>query len=206
MFGVSRELGGLFLVFILVATLPTIWGAASAANRPTSLASSGGVGTQDWLQALAWMRDNLPNDAVVVSWWDYGYWIEAMANKTTLADGATRNQHQIAQIARIMMSNQSRSLPILEKYGATHIVVFQTFDPRNPSRKLGIGEYGKWIWMAKIGGFNETDYYDPKTGDYTQKFRDSTLYRLLNMNADPVNFKLAYSSKNNFVLVYEVKY
>jgi len=138
MFGVSREMGGVFAIFILVATLPTVWSAASSSYRPTSLASSGvsvtlgGRYPQDWLQALAWMRDNLPDDAVVVSWWDYGYWIEAMANKTTLADGATTNSTQIAQIAKVMMYNQSESLPILERYGATHILVFNTFDPRIP--------------------------------------------------------------------------
>jgi dolichyl-diphosphooligosaccharide--protein glycosyltransferase len=206
-FGVSREMGVIFTVFILIATLPTVWSAAGSANRPGSLVSSGGVGTHDWLQALSWMKDNLPEDAIVVSWWDYGYWIETLSNKTTLADGATRNTTQIARIARIMLNNHSESLRILEEYDATHILVFQTFDPSNPENKYGLGEWGKWLPMARIGGFNETEYYDFRTGTgFTDKFKLTTLARLMNMQADPDHFKIAFASVNLFVLVYEIIY
>ncbi|RLI08486.1 hypothetical protein DRO42_06255 [Candidatus Bathyarchaeota archaeon] len=209
-FGVSKEMGVIFTVFILVATLPTVWSAASEAYKPTSLASSavpvmlGGRYPQDWLQALAWMRDNLPDDAVVVSWWDYGYWIETMANKTTLADGATRNQHQIAQIGRVMMSNQSEALPILEKYNATHIVVFNTFNPNKPSQEWPFGDNVKWWWMARIGGFNETEYISER--QYTEKFMQTTLYKLMHRQADPAHFRLVFASEYGFVLVYKIEY
>ena len=209
-FGVSREMGGIFTVFILVATLPTVWNAADSAYRPTLLAGSvvpvviDGEYPQDWLQALAWMRDNLPDDAVVVSWWDYGYWIEAVANKTTLADGATRKQFHIAKIAKIMMYNHSESLPILESLDATHIVVFYTFNPMNPTQEWPLGDNVKWYWMAKIAGLNETDYFSGNR--YTEKFLNTTLYRLMHRQADPAHFKLAFSSEYGFVLVYEIEY
>jgi dolichyl-diphosphooligosaccharide--protein glycosyltransferase len=115
--GISKELSIVFILFILVATLPTVWSTARGSNRPTSMASSGVPALfgdrypQDWLQALNWMKDNLEDDAVVVSWWDYGYWIEAIGGQTTLADGATTNRSQIGYIGRIMMLNQSESLP-----------------------------------------------------------------------------------------------
>jgi len=209
-FGLSREMGAVFTLFILIATLPNVWNAASTAYIPTTLATSGvpvmlgGAYPQDWLQALAWMRDNLPDDAVVVSWWDYGYWIETMANKTTLADGATRIQHQIAQIARIMMYNQSGSHEILERYGATHILVFHTFNPNRPTEQWPFGDNVKWAWMASIGGLNESDYFDGNR--YTDKFTQTTLNNLMNRRADPDLFRLAYSSEHGFVLIYEVDY
>lgn len=209
-FGVSREMGVIFTVLILVATLPMVWSAADSAYRPTSLAYSavpvmlGGSYPQDWLQALAWMWDNLPDDAVVVSWWDYGYWIEALANKTTLADGATQNQHQIAQIGRIMMYNHSGSLPILERYNATHIVVFNTFNPGEPTQEWPWGDNVKWSWMAQIAGLNVSDYVSGN--QYSEKFGETTIYRLMNMQADPAHFKLAFSSEYLFVLVYELEY
>ncbi|MFQ6053872.1 MAG: hypothetical protein ACE5OO_06580, partial [Candidatus Bathyarchaeia archaeon] len=209
-FGIGRELSAIFTVFILVATLPTIWSTAQTSNRPTTLASSGvpvrlGMSyPQDWLQALAWMRDNLPDDAIVVSWWDYGYWIEAMANKTTLADGATYNPIQIAEIAKIMMFNHSDSLPILKGFGATHILVFNTFNPNNPEQQWPFGDNVKWLAMVQIAGLNESDYFSG--GRYTEKFMETTLYRLMHMQADPEHFRLVFSSQYNFVLVYEIKY
>jgi dolichyl-diphosphooligosaccharide--protein glycosyltransferase len=207
-FGLSRELAIVFAVFILVATLPTIWSTAASSNRPTTLACSGvsallgGSYPQDWLQALSWMRDNLPDDAIVVSWWDYGYWIEAVANKTTLADGATKNASQIAQIGRIMMLNQSESLPILEKYGATHIVVFYTFNPSDPETQWPFGDNVKWSWMVQIGKLNLTDYYD-ESGNVLDKYYESNHYRLMTGQPDSA-FELVYASDFNFVLVYKV--
>ena len=71
LFGVSRELGLIFVIFIFLGILPTIWGTADASLRPTSLASSGvpalfgDAYPPDWMQALSWMKDNLPDDAVV---------------------------------------------------------------------------------------------------------------------------------------------
>ncbi|MDH5199599.1 MAG: glycosyltransferase family 39 protein [Candidatus Bathyarchaeota archaeon] len=208
-FGVSREFALLFSLFIFVAALPTFWSTAESSNAPTQLSCSSVYGIlagdfpKDWLQALQWMRDNLRDDAIVVSWWDYGYWIEALANKTTLADGATWNGTSIANIGRIMMFNQSGSIPLLKRYNATHIVVFNAVNPNNPEQAIGHGDNTKWTWMVQIPGLNLTDYYDD-TGPKA-KYRESTLYRLMNRQPDTA-FKLVFSSQFNFVLVYKIDY
>ncbi|MEE8354716.1 MAG: STT3 domain-containing protein, partial [Candidatus Bathyarchaeia archaeon] len=209
--GMSRELSIVFTLFILVAILPTIWGTAASSNRPTSMASSsvpalfGDRYPQDWLQALNWMRDNLADDAVVVSWWDYGYWIEAIGGQTTLADGATTNSSQIGYIGRIMMLNQTESLPMLEAYDATHIVVFNTFNPNNPANQWPFGDNVKWSWMVQIGELELSDYVNRTTGETTARYEESTLNRLMTMRPDPA-FELAFASEFRFVLVYEINY
>lgn len=209
--GMSKELSIVFTLFILVAILPTIYGTAKSSNRPTSMASSsvpalfGDRYPQDWLQALNWMRDNLADDAVVVSWWDYGYWIEAIGGQTTLADGATTNSSQIGYIGRIMMLNQTESLPMLKAYDATHIVVFNTFNPGNPDTQWPFGDNVKWSWMVQIGGLELSDYIDRSNGELTARFYESTLSRLMTMRPDP-GFELAFASEFRFVLVYEINY
>ena len=209
--GMSRELSIVFTLFILVAILPTIWGTAGSSNRPTSMASSsvpalfGDRYPQDWLQALNWMKDNLPDDAVVVSWWDYGYWIEAIGEQTTLADGATTNTSQIGYIGRIMMLNQTESLPMLEAYDATHIVVFNTFNPNNPDTQWPFGDNVKWSWMVQIGGLELSDYINTTTGQVTARFEESTLNSLMNLRPATA-FELAFASEFRFVLVYELNY
>jgi dolichyl-diphosphooligosaccharide--protein glycosyltransferase len=209
-FGVSKELGIIFMIFIFVGILPTIWGTADSSLRPTSLASSGISALfgdrypSDWMQALSWMKDNLPDDSVVVSWWDYGYWIEAMAGKTTMADGATTNRSQIGYIGRIMMLKSSESVPMLEAYGATHIVVFNTYNPGNPEQQWPFGDNVKWSWMVQIGGLNLTDYVD-ETGSLTDTYTNSTLYKLMYLQPDPA-FKFAFISEYRYVMVYEIDY
>ena len=41
----------------------------------------------DYREAYWWLRDNTPEDARIMAWWDYGYQITAISNRTTIADG-----------------------------------------------------------------------------------------------------------------------
>ena len=208
---VSRELSVVFILFVLVGTLPTLWGAMEASARPVDIVTSHvpillGDGTypQDWLQTLSWMRENLPEDAIVVSWWDQGYWIETMANRTTLADGATMKRRQINNIANIMMSNRTTSLSILEDYGATHIVVFQTnYNPEDPRNEWPFGYNAIWGRMVEIAGLEISDFIDQD--GYKQRFLDSTLAHLMAVQPGP-GFTLVFNSQYSFVLLYEINY
>jgi dolichyl-diphosphooligosaccharide--protein glycosyltransferase len=163
---------------------------------------------RDWINALVWMRENLPPSpskpgepgTVVASWWDYGYWITAIANKTSLADNGTWNWTQVQQIGLMFMSNETEALKILRKYNVTHVVVFTTFNTNGQIVMAG-GDEGKWVWMARIPGLDEKvfgnytlglDYVDadgnkqptfyPYGSDYTvanQKGQDTVLYKLM---------------------------
>jgi len=117
----------------------------------------------EWYDTLMWMKHELPSDTIVVSWWDYGYWISIIGNKTTLADNGTMNTTQIANIGRIFMSNETEAIKILENYERNgrrpeYIVVFTTFDTNGNDR--GYGDEGKWRWMAKIAASRFGNYFD----------------------------------------------
>lgn len=43
-------------------------------------------------------------DAKVMSWWDYGYQITAMANRTILVDNNTWNNTHISRVGQVNMS------------------------------------------------------------------------------------------------------
>jgi dolichyl-diphosphooligosaccharide--protein glycosyltransferase len=124
----------------------------------------------EWYQTLMWMKHELPEGTIVVSWWDYGYWISIIANKTTLADNGTINTTQIANIGRIFMYNETEAIRVLETYRRgerqpEYIVVFTTFDSEGADR--GYGDEGKWRWMAKIAGSRFGDFFDDNSfGNY----------------------------------------
>lgn len=149
-------------VLLHAETPPTIAGASISA-KPAEI-------VRDWIDTLTWMRENLPpspskpgeNGTVIASWWDYGYWITVVANKTTLADNGTINGTQIGQIGRAFMSNETQAVEIFKKYNVTHVVVYVTFFNSqyeyvnvggnirpNDAYEYG-GDNGKWIWMALI--------------------------------------------------------
>ena len=58
----------------------------------------------DYREAYIWLRENTPEDARIMAWWDYGYQITGIANRTTIADGNTWNHEHIALLGRILTS------------------------------------------------------------------------------------------------------
>ena len=47
------------------------------------------VMVDDYREAYYWLRDHTPKDARVMAWWDYGYQIAGIAQRTSIADGNT---------------------------------------------------------------------------------------------------------------------
>ena len=133
---------------------PTTIAASSLPLRPTTVMS-------DWLDTLNYLRVDTPDNSVVMAWWDYGYWITAIGNKTTLADNGTVNSTKIGDIGRAFMSTETDSLDFMKTHDVDYVVVFTSFGTDGQSTDLydaGYGDEGKWRWMAKIGGLNDTLY------------------------------------------------
>ncbi|MBS7645807.1 MAG: STT3 domain-containing protein [Candidatus Bathyarchaeia archaeon] len=182
---VGKEYGVAGIMIILIALMPTFYYATRSAYSPTTIATSSipvapsgdeVVKYQDWLHALLWMRNNLPDDAVVMSWWDYGYWITAIADKRSLADNGTINATQIAVIACTFLSNETWAIPIMKRYNVTHVAIFVTWtrDEKGGIRYYGYGEDNKWYWMAKIG--NGTSIGDLTFHFYQRRLEDEVRF------------------------------
>jgi len=171
---VGKEFSGAFLILmLLLLTFTFVFPSSGSmfprvfdhAFSPVTIAASSmpirpDQTVTDWLDALNWMRTN-EDVKVVASWWDYGYWITTIANKTTLADNGTRNSTQIERIALMFMSNETEAIEILKEFEGprgpvTHVVVFSTFDTQGTD--IGWGEDSKWRWMARIAGKDDEDY------------------------------------------------
>jgi len=155
----------LSVTFVLPSTGSTFPRVINRAYSPTTIAASSlplkpTEPVRDWLDALNWMRVNLKQTDIVCSWWDYGYWITAIANKTTLADNGTINSTQIAMIGKMFMSNETEALKFLKEYDVTHVVIYQSF--RQDASDAVYGDEGKWRWMARIPGLDDAKY-----GNYT---------------------------------------
>merc|ERR1711865_1034920 len=56
----------------------------------------------DYREAYWWLRDKTPEDSRIMAWWDYGYQITGIGNRTTIADGNTWNHEHIALLGRIL--------------------------------------------------------------------------------------------------------
>jgi len=77
--------------------------------------------TNDWIDATNWIKENTPPDSVIFSWWDYGYWIQTLAERATLADNSTLSTSQIEKIARTLLSPVDDAWVILNSGAFTDV-------------------------------------------------------------------------------------
>jgi dolichyl-diphosphooligosaccharide--protein glycosyltransferase len=174
------------LIFLLTVPLfypPNInW--VTSADVPPSIAN-GGTGYRmqvaDWIDALNWISNNTPQDSVVASWWDYGYWITTLANRTSLADNATINQTRIAELAKMFIEPEKEGYEIAKDLHSDYVVLYlvgQRFPGGNGSSFYTLGSGGdesKKQWFIRIGGFNENEYLEQDGFTPTPKFWNDTL-------------------------------
>ena len=77
----------------------------------------------DYREAYWWLRDHTPADARVMAWWDYGYQITGIANRTTIADGNTWNHEHIALLGRCLTSPEDKAHKLV-KHLADYVLIW----------------------------------------------------------------------------------
>jgi len=88
----EKELGNV-RIFKVFFVLLLFWGAVATANAATSMLDPISVDVpEQWYKAMTWIRENTEENAVIISWWDYGYWIQAIGMRTTVVDGGNAGQ------------------------------------------------------------------------------------------------------------------
>ncbi|MBN1800099.1 MAG: glycosyltransferase family 39 protein [Candidatus Lokiarchaeota archaeon] len=154
-----------------------------------------GTSIHDWEESLSWMRDNLNGNDVVVSWWDYGYWLTPIGNVTTVCDNANLKQKQVGMVGMGMMqTDEIYAAKVFQRLQADYVLVYFTYLYEG----LG-GDEGKWQWMLRICNDNYEYYkslgmeednwgdgevfdeseYTTETGVKGDKWFDCTLTRLM---------------------------
>jgi len=76
---------------------------------------------EDWFHATSWIKENTPTDSVIFAWWDYGYWIQTLGERTTLVDNSTLADQQIEKVARTLMSPVENAWVILNSTPGTDV-------------------------------------------------------------------------------------
>eukprot|EP00957_Ditylum_brightwellii_P136945 10443783-Ditylum_brightwellii.AAC.1 len=96
---------------------------ARGSSHPQIMSWSGGRLIDDYRDAYWWLRDNTPADSRIMAWWDYGYQIAAIANRTTLADGNTWNHEHIALLGMILTAPEKEAHRIA-KHLADYVLIW----------------------------------------------------------------------------------
>ena len=139
------------------------------------------ITTNDWGDALEWIKGNTEHDAVIAAWWDYGYWITAIGDRTTLIDNATINQSQIKKVAKIFLSTPDDAWKQLTDMEVDYVLVYiaaqkLSNDIYSPFYALGGGgDEDKKYWLLRIAEMPLQEYLYSDNATGTEKFWNSTL-------------------------------
>lgn len=197
----------------------------SNSGTPISILNSGthfDISTNDWSDAMQWLKENTPEDAVIASWWDYGYWISTLGERKTLADNATLIDWQIRKSASMFMSTPDHAWQILTSDAETDVGSYYVSLPDDiihPTRQIDDVVYDSK--QNKLDGFkgwkddsSPEKIYDPDIADnYPTLFDywESELYItppvLTGLDADYVLINLAVEklSEDNILDLYTLR-
>lgn len=103
-----------------------------------------------FLQAYGWLKSNTPEDARIMSWWDYGYQITAMANRTVLVDNNTWNNTHISRVGQAMASGEEKALEIMRELDVDYVLVIF-----GGLTGYSSDDINKFLWMVRIGTYNK---------------------------------------------------
>jgi asparagine N-glycosylation enzyme membrane subunit Stt3 len=157
------------------------------------------------------MRLNTPPGSVVFAWWDYGYWITALGNRTTIADNGTQNSTQIGMIAQTFLDNITMAIPNLQRYNVSYVAIFITPSGGSSGGWQGFGEDGKWYWMARIGNQTQWNKYkilfletntNPQTGqsDYVREIVNATSKKVVSNDTITTSAQLNADSMLGYMM------
>ena len=112
-------------------------------NFSAGLAFSKSIGpslNKNWQGACEYLKTETPEESVILSWWDYGYWFETAGKRASVADGGNENAAIINPILAngFISDNISDLKDVIEYFPADYVVVDYTL-------------IGKFSAMSKIG-------------------------------------------------------
>ncbi|TRY68821.1 hypothetical protein TCAL_03018 [Tigriopus californicus] len=153
------------LMMLMMFAVHCTWVTSNAYSSPSIVLASyrpdGGRNIlDDFREAYYWLWQNTAEDATVMSWWDYGYQIAGMANRTTLVDNNTWNNSHIALVGKAMSSNETAAYEIMTNLNVDYVLVIF-------GGVIGYSgdDINKFLWMVRIAegehpnDIRESDYF-----------------------------------------------
>lgn len=174
-------------------------------------ASGKDVLVDDYREAYFWLRDNTPEDSRVLAWWDYGYQITGISNRTTIADGNTWNHEHIALLGMILTGPEKQSHRIA-RHLADYVLVWGGGGGDDLAKSPHLARIANSVYRNHCPNdptCRAFGYVD-RQGTPSPMMARSFLYKLHShklkpgVQADPNRFKEVYKTKFGKVRIYKI--
>lgn len=163
---------------------------------------------RDYMDAYEWVRENTPEDARVMAWWDYGYQITGIANRTSIADGNTWNHEHIANLARTLTAPEDEAYDVI-RHLADYVLVWTGGGSDDMAKsphlfRIGasIGQKGGTVDMMEI----QRKFGVDRQGRPSPMMANSLLFKLVSFQGgvSEDHFEEVFTSKYRKVRIYKV--
>ncbi|KAJ3633931.1 hypothetical protein MTP99_010848 [Tenebrio molitor] len=183
---ISSAFVGVICLLLISYTFHCTWVTSEAYSSPSIVLSArshdgGRIIFDDFREAYYWLKMNTPEDARIMSWWDYGYQITAMANRTILVDNNTWNNTHISRVGQAMASSEEKAYEIMKELDVDYVLVIF-----GGLTGYSSDDINKFLWMVRIGGstdrgahIKEWDYYSSSGEFRVDKEGSQTLLNCL---------------------------
>ncbi|EOD42317.1 putative membrane protein, required for N-linked glycosylation [Candidatus Nanobsidianus stetteri] len=128
--------------------------------------SAGQFGTPDYeINTFLWISQNTPQNSIINSWWDYGYYIYVLGNRTAWINGANAYPYWNHLMGRYGLSsdNITQTLQLFYVHADYNYQTFKTLELFNENSIF-------YNYLYKYLGFNESEVNE------IEKLKDSLGY------------------------------
>jgi len=205
------------LLYLFASSFNEIsWMTAKALSHPSIIiearTNDGNVViVDDYREAYWWLKHNTPEDARVLAWWDYGYQISALSNRTTIADGNTWNHEHIGLLGRVLTSNVEDGYNIA-RHLSDYILVWGGGGGDDLAKSPHLARIANSVFRHMCPGDPTCRAFGfiDNQGNPSRMMRESFLYNLhshglkAGVQADPEKFNEVFRSKYGKVRIYEL--
>ena len=129
-----------------------------------------GMYERQWYEAMKWVQNNTEEKAIFAHWWDYGYWVQTLGNRPTIADGGHSVSYWNYLIGRHVLTgqNEQEALEFLYAHNTSYLLIDSSDIGKYPAYAT-IGSDENYDRLGSIGTF----WIDEKQ---TQETKNKTNY------------------------------
>jgi len=167
------------------------------------------VVVDDYREAYFWLRDKTPEDARIMAWWDYGYQITGIGNRTTIADGNTWNHEHIALLGRIL-TGPEKDAHRIARHLADYVLIWAGGGGDDLAKSPHLKRIANSVYRGLCSEPTCRSFSMRRGGIPSSQLADSLLYKLhsnglvRDVQADPNRWKEVFRSKYGKVRIYKI--
>ncbi len=126
--------------------------------------------TWQWQNAMQWVRNSTPENAIFTHWWDYGYWIQSMGERATVLDGGNAISYWNHLMGRHVLTGteENKALEFMYAHNVSYLLIDST----------DIGKYPAYAMIGSDENYDRQSFIPTliQDGKSTQETKNETIF------------------------------